>query len=303
MKLKNFIATFVFVLVLLTQVSCLDSNAPTGSPKESTGSILEKHGNGDFYTGLTSSDVIVASNMFSKNVVTMSEQNINQTEIEVSPNCDTNMANKSCKDGHKVALIKNCKGLENETIVNGYIALHYTSNTCEFKNPEDSVTINYVIYGKNDETEMSLLVNTKKHKNYLQEELGGGETYTLKEDGFTFDSMGKNNFFQAPKLVISTTHDTDGPVRFAKDPVSGIFSIDGTIVSHQNILGKTQKATFNQVKLDPPQCCHPIDGSLEVVFSGRVKGQAKVSYSANCGEVEITINGQNSVFAKLDKCD
>ena len=271
-----------------------------GCLSDSSGPKAPGQGNGDYYGGLQEADfekVRDAVEAASKALGNVDNRQMNLSdpqsgEGEVVPadlNCQWAHL-RECKDGKQGAAFNNCPTNNPDITYYGFQGLEFSNQTCTSVDPGDSFLHAYLILFVNNKSGVTSGLSTLKHKDYREKELGGGEQFALLENGFSYNLLGRRITYNGHLIKIDISQRTAEPIVFTEQN-NGDRIVSGQFETNHNIAKFSSMIGFDSVRWEPANCCHPVEGTASVEFSGSLIGKASVTFTG-CGTADITIENQ-----------
>lgn len=206
----------------------------------------------------------------------------------------------ACSSGVKAATYNACD--VGAFTLSGSAQLQYSQNLCSMNLNGDSVTRTYSLQrvGPRGGT---LSVSSDAKADYRGgTAYGGGGRITKTVSGHTLDILGKHkNLTIRGRSVYDISIKTIAPLQVT----GGLDRANRTIQSGQlevnhNRAGETAVWTYNNVQFSS-LCCHPVSGTIDIVWSGAKSGQAQMTFQG-CGLAQVTEGGQ-STQVEMSYCE
>jgi hypothetical protein len=207
----------------------------------------------------------------------------------------------TCSSGVKSETYLNCNpGLSNFSL-NGNVTLTYNNSICDMNTLGANVTRTYNVKISGPRGgELSISSNSKS--DYTGNTYGGGGKITVTNTGWNLDILGKHKVLSfKEKTLYDVSTRTVTPL-----VITGSLARASRNINAGELQVNHNKAAFSA--LFSPQnlqwsnsCCHPISGSLNVVWSGTKTGTATVSFQG-CGQAQVNENGQTKDI-ELSYCE
>jgi hypothetical protein len=209
---------------------------------------------------------------------------------------------QGCSSGVKSISYDGCEIPGTSKLLDGEVALTYTDSTCSLANNGESVTRTYDI-------QMSGIrggvigYSSAIQKDYREEEYGGGGRITRTPSGWEIDILGRHaQLTFRNREIYNTSIRTLSPVE-----VTGSLSRTSRLINGGQIEVSHNKAEFTATMTPnnlqwTGSCCHPTSGTLDVVYSGNITGQAIVTFGSVCGQATVDKDGQSKSI-QLSYCE
>ena len=198
----------------------------------------------------------------------------------------------TCSSGVKTATYSGCD--IGAFTLSGTAQLQYSQSLCSMNLNGDSVTRTYNLQrvGPRGGT---LTVSSDSKADYRGgSAYGGGGRLTKTATGYSLDILGKHkNLSIRSRSIYDVSIKTIAPLQI----IGGLDRANRTIQSgklevNHNRAGETAVWTYNNVQFSS-LCCHPISGTIDVVWSGSKTGQAQMTFQG-CGLAQVTEGGQST---------
>lgn len=176
--------------------------------------------------------------------------------------------------------------LANNATLSGFVKLSYSDAACNI-DVGDTVNRTYDVtftgvYGG------TLAISSARHEDYRGITIGGGGTLArISANEWQLNLAGKHKVLSSPRRkLFDVSVRTTAPLT-----LTGSLSRQGRIVDGGSYEVNHNLAQFTAT-YQPHQltwtgtCCHPISGSLDVVYSGSVTGSAQVTFNG-CGSATL----------------
>lgn len=205
-----------------------------------------------------------------------------------------------CSSGTKTASYSSCQ--IGSFSLSGSASLQYSQNNCTMSLTGDSVTRTYNLerVGPRGGT---LTVSSDSKSDYRGgAAYGGGGKITRTAGGYSLEILGKHK-----SLSIRNRQVYDISIK-TKTPMVVAGSLDrsnrtiqsGQLEVNHNRAGETAVWTYNNVQFSS-LCCHPVSGTIDIVWSGAKSGQAQMTFQG-CGLAQVTEGGQ-STQVEMSYCE
>lgn len=206
----------------------------------------------------------------------------------------------TCSAGVKSASYDACN--TGAFTLSGTAQLQYSQSSCSMNVNGDSVTRTYSLQrvGPRGGT---LSVSSEAKADYRGGSLyGGGGRLTKTASGYSLDILGKH---KSLTIKDRTVYDVSVKTILPLQVSGGLDRANRTIQSgklevNHNRAGETAVWTYNNVQFSS-QCCHPISGTIDIVWSGAKTGQAQMTFQG-CGLAQVTEGGQ-STQVEMSYCE
>ena len=207
----------------------------------------------------------------------------------------------TCQSGIKSEDYLNCSpGLSNFTL-NGNVTLTYSNSICDMTSIGSSVTRSYDV-NLSGPRGGELNISSSIKADYTGNNYGGGGRITVTNSGWNLDVLGKHKTLNFKnKTLYSVSARTISPL-----VITGSLSRASRVINAGQLEVNHNLAKFTAV-FSPQNlqwansCCHPIGGSLNVVWSGSKTGTASVTFQG-CGQAQVNENGQTKDI-ELSYCE
>jgi hypothetical protein len=207
----------------------------------------------------------------------------------------------TCNSGVKSETYVSCTpGLTNFSL-NGNVTLTYNNSVCDLNTVGATVTRTYNV-NISGPRGGELTISSNSKQDYKGNNYGGGGKITVTNAGWNLDILGKHKVLTfKDKTLYDVSTRTVTPLVITGSLSRASRNINaGQLEVNHNKAGFS--ALFNPQNLQwNNSCCHPISGSLNVVWSGSKTGSATVSFQG-CGQAQVNENGQTKDI-ELSYCE
>lgn len=206
--------------------------------------------------------------------------------------CSGRAVEETCETGLRTKTYADCSIGSSDYKMGGQVVLTYSNiDTCSLSATFDSVTKTYDGFKRMDPDGSSVTISSVSHRDYLEQEVGGGAELILTNGYHMLDIRGirrthSQNLFDlsfqsGSSIEIQNTLGRDGRVLS-----SGILYIRDNI-KHYTITAEVSDLAYES------NCCHPVGGKMTLNFEGAYKGSGSVLFRG-CGDVNFKKDGQLS---------
>ena len=198
----------------------------------------------------------------------------------------------ACQSGIKAATYNGCE--IGSATISGTAQLQYSQAGCTMNATNDMVTRTYSLE-RSGLHGGSLLTTSSAQSDYRGgAAYGGGGRLTKTASGFSLDILGKHKALTfRGKSVYDISIKTIAPLLVSGGLDRSNRNIQsGQLEINHNRAGRTAVWTYNNVQFSS-QCCHPVSGTIDIVWSGSKTGSAQMTFQG-CGLAQVTEGGQSS---------
>lgn len=190
-----------------------------------------------------------------------------------------------------------------KVLVNGEVLRTYNNSVCSISQTNDSFLREHQLEFQHIYAQAVLKTSSREQRNYLGEDIGGGEQLTKIAGGFELDILGNNleinrrSGFKHMDVSLSTLEPyvIKGTLRRAGRLVeSGQIKIDHNLTQYTAIW-TAKNLLWNS------DCRCPVQGLLEVDFRGRRVGGASIEFYS-CGFATISTDQGDTRTLRLPRC-
>jgi hypothetical protein len=214
----------------------------------------------------------------------------------------TRAINAACVSGDKSATFNACDVPGTRRTFSGSVDLKFSDPACSMAVNGNTVTRTYGLsmIGARDGV---YTLKSDTETDYLGASYGGGGRLTKTVAGWDMDILGRHaSFSRNSHELINISVRTLSPVSISGGLNRSSRVVNGgSIQVNHNLAGFT--AVFSPSNLAwSANCCHPVSGTLNVVYSGSKTGNATVTFNG-CGTANVANAGGASSAIALSYCE
>jgi len=223
-------------------------------------------------------------------------------DFDVLNTCGQPATTQVCNSGSRFIVYSNCP-LPGGINYTGTVNLVYSNVSCLLDNIGNTVT-RKITMNRTGFLNSTISTSTNPHKDYRGIDLGEGTRYTRTASGFLMDIFGvqKTRTTQTNDKVYDISIRTKSAMEMTGS-LNGARTLNGGEVEVIHNLAK-YVATFSPsgLQYNSTTCCHPTSGTLDVEYTGELTGTAKITFTDQCGIVEVERNNA-TVNLQIHGCE